>query len=93
MGKLRLYVRSPLPGWAKQIKALRMKLNLTQAEFGKKLNSSSMAVSRWERGLQKPPAECLIAMGKMAGPPSGWFFWNVAGINAQDARTMLRDSR
>jgi DNA-binding XRE family transcriptional regulator len=92
MGKGRLYVCKPLPEWAKHIQALRRKLNLTQAEFGDKLNYSSMTVSRWERGLQKPSSECLILMGKMAGPHSGWFFWNVAGINLRDARAMIRDT-
>ena len=41
--------------------------------------------------LQKPPADCLIAMGKMAGPPAGWYFWKLAGIEPDDARRMLKD--
>ena len=49
-----------------------------------------MVISRWERGLQKPPADCLIAMGKMAGPPDGWFFWKMAGLKPADCRRMLR---
>ncbi len=93
MGKSRLYVSTPLPAWAKQIQALRRKLHFTQAEFGEKRNYSSMTVSRWERGLQKPPTECLIVMGKIAGPRWGWFFWNIAGINPRDARAMLRKRR
>jgi hypothetical protein len=51
-----------------------------------------MVISRWERGLQKPPADCLIAMGKMAGPRSGWFFWKMAGIDPADAKRMLQES-
>ena len=48
-----------------------------------------MVISRWERGLQKPPADCLIAMGKIAGPPSGWYFWKLAGVDPVDAKRML----
>jgi hypothetical protein len=65
---------------------------LNQLDFGKGLHCSSMVISRWERGLQKPPADCLIAMGKMAGPRSGWFFWKMAGIEPADAKRMLQES-
>jgi len=85
------FVASPLPFWAKQIKSLRKKLGVNQSEFGKKLKCSSMVISRWERGLQKPPADCLIAMGKIAGPPSGWYFWKMAGIEPSDVRRMLQN--
>jgi hypothetical protein len=33
----------------------------------------------------------LIAMGKMAGPPSGWYFWKLAGVSPSDAKRMLKD--
>ena len=85
------FVASPLPSWARQIKALRKQLGVNQLDFGKKLKCSSMVISRWERGLQKPPADCLIAMGKIAGPPSGWFFWKMAGIDSADAKRMLEE--
>ena len=90
MGKGRLYVSKPLPRWAGQVQALRKKLDLSQAAFGRRLRYSSMTVSRWERGLQKPPTECLLQMAKLAGPGSGWPFWRTAGINPRDARAMLR---
>ncbi len=51
-----------------------------------------MVVSRWERGLQKPPADCLIAMGKIAGSAAGWYFWKLAGITPSDATRMLKGS-
>jgi transcriptional regulator with XRE-family HTH domain len=75
------FMASPLPLWARRIKALRAGLRLNQLDFGKKLNCSSMVISRWERGLQKPPADCLIAMGKVAGPPDGWFFGRWQALN------------
>jgi hypothetical protein len=49
-------------------------------------------ISRWERGLMKPPANCFLAMGKIAGPTSGWYFWKMAGITLQDVRAMLQHS-
>lgn len=52
-----------------------------------------MGVARWERGLAKPPASCFIAMGKIAGPPDGWYFWKLAGISAADCRNMLAPER
>ena len=51
------FVASPLPSWARRIKSLRKSLGLNQLDFGKGLNCSSMVISRWERGLQKPPAD------------------------------------
>jgi len=87
------YISTPLPLWAKRIRSLRLDLRLNQQAFGKKLNCSSMGVSRWERGLAKPPASCFIAMGKIAGPPEGWYFWKLAGIRAADCRKMLAPKR
>ncbi len=90
MGKGRLYAAKPLPRWAGHIQALRRKLHLSQAAFGEKLHYSSMTVSRWERGLQKPSTKCLLTMAKMAAPASRWIFWKMAGIRPQDARAMLQ---
>jgi DNA-binding XRE family transcriptional regulator len=90
MARPRQFVAAPLPAWARRIRALRETLGLNQFEFGKRLNCSSMVISRWERGLQKPPADCLITMGKIAGPPAGWYFWKLAGIEPDDAKRMLQ---
>jgi DNA-binding transcriptional regulator YiaG len=76
------------PRLGERIKRLRKSLDLSQDQFGRRLNCSAMAVSRWERG-QRPPTACLLAMGKIAGPPSGWYFWNIAGITIKDVRIML----
>ncbi len=43
------FVASPLPSWARRIKALRNSLGLNQLDFGRGLNCSSMVISRWER--------------------------------------------
>ena len=45
-----------LPQWSKDIKSLRSSLRVSQSAFGKSLRFSAMAVSRWERGEQPPPA-------------------------------------
>lgn len=92
MARPRQFVAAPLPTWARRIRELREELGLNQLNFGKKLKCSSMVISRWERGLQKPPADCLLAMGKMAGPPAGWYFWKMAGISPGDAKKMLNRS-
>jgi transcriptional regulator with XRE-family HTH domain len=92
MARPQQFVASPLPAYARRIKALRQSLGLNQLQFGKRLKCSSMVISRWERGLQKPPADCLIAMGKIAGAPAGWFFWKLAGIDPADAKRMLQES-
>jgi DNA-binding XRE family transcriptional regulator len=90
MARPRQFVAAPLPAWARRIRELRQSVGLNQFDFGKRLNCSSMVISRWERGLQKPPADCLIGMGKIAGPASGWYFWRLAGISPKDAKRMLK---
>jgi transcriptional regulator with XRE-family HTH domain len=92
VGKKRIYVADKLPGWAKRINSVRNALHLNQTEFGRMLHCSSMAISRFARGLQKPPADFFIALGKLAGSRSGWYFWQIAGVTARDARRMLSGS-
>lgn len=89
VGKKRIYVANKLPGWAIRINMLRNRLRLNQTDFGRMLHCSSMAISRFERGLQKPPADCFIALGKLAGSRSGWYFWHMAGVTARDVRRMM----
>jgi DNA-binding XRE family transcriptional regulator len=89
----RKFHASPVPAWACRIRAVRKGLKLNQLQFGKKLKCSFITVSRWERGLQKPAAIYLLAMGKMVGRSSGWYFWRMAGIGQDDVRRLLRSSR
>jgi DNA-binding XRE family transcriptional regulator len=90
MARPRKFFASPIPNWACRIKALRQKLQLSQHQLARILGCSPTAVSRWERGLQKPPADGLIHMGKMVGRSSGWYFWKMAGIGPGDAMRMLK---
>jgi hypothetical protein len=63
---------------------------MSQTELAQKLHVSAMAISRWERGVNEPPADGWIALGKLAGSYGGcWFFWERAGITRQDVRRML----
>ena len=77
------------PEWAERILNLRDKLELSQTEFAGKLNVSAMAVSRWERAINEPPAEAYIQLGKLAGVPECWFFWQKAGLSKSDLRRAL----
>lgn len=77
-------------GWAEKIHALRNRFNLSQAELARKLNVSAMAVSRWERAVNEPPADAYIKLGKLAGNPDCWFFWQCAGLGKDDLRRALQ---
>jgi DNA-binding XRE family transcriptional regulator len=75
---MRNKTKAVLPEWASTIKAARRKLRLSQSELAEKLETSAMAVSRWERGEFEPSADagsdfCGTAVGKIwdAGRP-GW---------------------
>ncbi|GAC1431724.1 MAG: hypothetical protein NVS1B11_01320 [Terriglobales bacterium] len=58
---------------------LRHRLEMSQSELGKKLNASAMAVSRWERSVQEPPANIYIQLGNLTGDPECWYFWGRTG--------------
>src|ERR1700676_5744693 len=80
--------------WAEQIGLLRRRLNLSQSRLGQQLQYSAMAISRWERGLQKPPAACYIKLGDLAGNPECWYFWERAGLKSADViRALPLDKR
>jgi DNA-binding transcriptional regulator YiaG len=70
--------------WSKNIADLRGGLGLTQTAFGKRLNASAMSVSRWERGEQEPTSEAYITLGKLAGEPLRWYFWERVGLSKED---------
>jgi DNA-binding XRE family transcriptional regulator len=79
------------PEWAVRIEKLRDRLQLSQTEFAKKLDVSAMAISRWERGVNEPPANCYLALGKMAGLDGCWYFWERAGITKSDVRRFMNE--
>src|SRR5437763_3138867 len=86
MGKT---TKSGRPEWADRITALRRHAELTQSGLGKHLNCSAMAVSRWERGEQEPPANIYIQLGNITGDPECWYFWGRAGLHSGDLMRVL----
>lgn len=75
--------------WAGRIITLRRRLKMSQSELGSLLNSSPMAVSRWERGVQEPPANISIQLGNLTGDPECWYFWGRAGLHSEDLMRVL----
>src|SRR5437868_2270950 len=74
---------------AKHIRSLRQRMKLSQAEIGRRVNSSSMSVSRWERGILTPSADVYIQLGHLAGDPECWYFWRQAGLRGEDLMRVL----
>jgi len=81
--------RDPKLEWAKRILALRRRLQISQSELGKQMSASAMAVSRWERGVQEPPANIYIQLGNLTGDPECWYFWGRAGMSSEDLMRVL----
>lgn len=82
------------PEWADRLERLRQTLGISQAGLAKRLHVSAMAPSRWERGINEPPAEIYIQLGKMVGEPACWYFWEKAGLKKSDiAAVMNRGTR
>ncbi len=78
------------PEWARKIQGLRQRLGLSQTGFAELLRVSAMAVSRWERGINEPPGEAYITLGKLAGAPDCWYFWERTGLKKSDLEKALR---
>jgi transcriptional regulator with XRE-family HTH domain len=81
--------RRVIPEWARKILAFRQALKVTQGQLGKRLKTSAMAISRWERGDSEPPAEAYIRLGNIADDPLCWFFWERAGLSTADVMRVL----
>jgi SOS-response transcriptional repressor LexA len=85
--------RGNRPQWAVTISALRSSLRVSQTEFGQKLGVSAMGVSRWECGVQEPPARAYIELGNLAGDPDCWNFWARAGLRTEDLMRVIPSLR
>jgi SOS-response transcriptional repressor LexA/DNA-binding XRE family transcriptional regulator len=81
--------KTAAPESSQKILDFRTSLNLGQSEFAKRLGASAMAVSRWERGIQKVPANIYIRLGNLAGDPLCWYFWGCAGLRTVDVMRVL----
>jgi SOS-response transcriptional repressor LexA len=80
---------TPRPVWAAKIHELREHLGLNQTSFGHKLQSSAIAVCRWERGVQEPSSHSYIEIGNLAGDPGCWYFWERAGLRSEDVMKVM----
>jgi DNA-binding transcriptional regulator YiaG len=78
-----------IPRWAVLIKRLRRRLGLSQAGLAKQLQCSSMSISRWERGINEPPAHCYVQLGKLAGKPDCWLFWERVNLSKDYVQSLL----
>jgi SOS-response transcriptional repressor LexA len=85
--------KTPGPEWTKPIRDLRNKLNLNQAELGRRLHYSAMAISRWERGEQEPTDRGYIELGNLAGDPTCWYFWGRAGLHNENLLRVMPEMR
>jgi transcriptional regulator with XRE-family HTH domain len=90
---MRNKVRVVLPGWSRTLETRRRSLHLSQSELGKKLETSAMTISRWERDQAEPPANAHIRLGRLAGYPLCWFFWGGAGLSTADLLRVLPATR
>ena len=77
------------PEWAERITKFREGQKLSQAGLAKKLNVSPMAPSRWERGINEPSSEIYMQLGKMAGNPDCWYFWQRGGLSREDIDSVV----
>jgi len=85
--------RATVPEWSQKIAGFRNSLKLSQSELAKRLGSSAMAVSRWERGIQDAPANIYIQLGNLAGDPLCWYFWGCVGLRTADVMRVLPAAR
>jgi transcriptional regulator with XRE-family HTH domain len=70
------------PGeWADRIRRLLSDLKLSQAGLAERLGVSPPTVSRWLQGRHEPTAESYVALGNLARPPEGVYFWERAGLD------------
>ena len=89
MAKVETRPTKPSVEAAKRIRSLRQRMKLSQSELGRRVNSSSMSVSRWERGILAPLADVYIQLGHLAGDPECWYFWRQAGLRGEDLMRVL----
>ena len=75
--------------WAQQTRELRARLGISQSELARLLDCSAMTVSRWEKGRVAPSAHYYIELGKLAGKPDCWFYWEKAGLQSSDVVRVL----
>jgi len=69
------------PEWSERIRRLLRELSITQSALADRLGVSPATVSRWIQGRHEPTAQTYVALGNMAPPPEGTYFWERAGMD------------
>lgn len=59
-------------------------MELSQEGFARRLGLSVSEVRRWDQGARPPGPARAIVLGRMAGPPDCWLFWELAGLTRSD---------
>lgn len=78
-----------LPAWAVAVRRLRERLHLSQEGLARQLGLSVSEVRRWDQGLRPPGAARALELGKLAGSPDCWVFWELAGVSKEDVLRAL----
>ena len=73
--------QQPGQEWPERIKRLLRDLRMTQSALADRLGVSPATVSRWIQGKHEPTAETYVALGNLAGPGEGVYFWERAGMD------------
>jgi transcriptional regulator with XRE-family HTH domain len=67
--------------WSERIRRLLNELKLTQSALADRLGVSPATVSRWVQGKHEPTAQTYVALGNLARPEEGIYFWERAGMD------------
>lgn len=70
--------------WPGKLRKLREERHQSQSELARELGVSVAAVSHWETGRKQPDAASCIKLGKLAGQPDCWFWWERAGLTEEE---------
>jgi len=67
--------------WPERIRRLLRDLKMTQSGLAGRLGVSPATVSRWIQGKHEPTAQTYVALGNLAHPQEGAYFWERAGMD------------
>jgi transcriptional regulator with XRE-family HTH domain len=79
------------PDWSQKIRNLMRDQKLTQAGLADRLGVSPATVSRWISGRHEPSAQTYVALGNLARPPDGIYFWERAGMDSSGISSATLD--
>lgn len=62
---------------------------MRQQDLAERLRVSQATIARWENGKDTPAGTALIDIGRLAGDPEQWWWWELAGFTEHDRVTQL----